>query len=87
MRKLFLSLVFLLALGVTFMNANTLEKETVLVTNETIESYEDFGCASDCNAAARHVALLMASDHDDRGAGGELMTLYKYLYGVCIDDC
>ena len=87
MRKLFLSLVFTLVIGATFMNANSIEKDEAIVNNESIQSEDDFGCASDCNAAARHVALLMSEDHDDRGAGGELMENYTALYALCMEGC
>jgi hypothetical protein len=87
MRKLFLSLVFVLACGVTFMNANAVEKEATLVNNENVQYEEDFGCASDCVWGARQWALARAEDHDNRGAGGELMEQYNFFYGICIEGC
>ena len=38
---------------------------------------------SDCVADSRAGALAMAEDHDDRGAGGELMELYGNFYTAC----
>jgi len=71
MRKLMLSLVFVLG-AITMVNANS----NVIL---------DDGCASDCVSTAREGALAFASDHSDRGAGGELMTYYNMFYQSCYD--
>lgn len=75
MKKHILSLVFVLATGVTFLNANQ--------SDETKEIVEEFGCASDCVQAAKEGALLFSEDHEDRGEGSELMENYMMFYTSC----
>jgi len=84
MKKLILAMVFVFASG-TMMNANSSNEEIIAPIIETINIVEDFGCASDCNSAAREGALLLSEDHSNRGAGGELMENYSMLYQSCYD--
>jgi len=81
MRKLILSLVFVLATGSTLMNANSNDELFIHLTKVT-EVLEQNNC-SDCVADSRAGALAMAEDHGDRGAGGELMELYGNFYTAC----
>jgi hypothetical protein len=48
MRKLILSLVFLLSVGGTLMNAKASNDEILSTSKEAIAVVEDFGCARDC---------------------------------------
>ena len=77
-------MVFVLATG-TIMNASSTNEEVILTSSETIEIVEDFGCASDCNSAAREGARAMSSDQEDTSSSGELMEKYKEFYGSCYD--
>lgn len=87
MRKLFLSLVFLLALGVTFMSANSVEKEASIANFETFQLAEDFSCVTDCNWAARNLAILVSEDQEDRSITGELMQNYNLYFNICMNGC
>ena len=80
MKKVILSLVFVLATGVSFMNASSKDAKNI----KSIEIVDDFGCRGECNADARYWALELSSDHEDRGAGGELMTRWKEYYSNCV---
>ncbi|UAM97893.1 hypothetical protein K8354_16635 [Polaribacter litorisediminis] len=84
MKKVILSLVFVLATG-TMMNANTSNEEIATPTTETIEVVEDFGCRGECNADARAGALAFATDHEDRSSEGELYGLWELFYTTCVD--
>lgn len=84
MKKLILAMVFVFATG-TMINANSSNEILITPTIKTVEIVEDFGCASDCNSAAREGALLLSEDHSDRGAGSELMGNYRMLYQSCYD--
>lgn len=75
MKKYILSLVFVLATGITLLNANQ--------SDETKEIVEEFGCASDCVQTAKEGALLLSSDTDDTSIEGELMEHYRSLYYFC----
>jgi hypothetical protein len=66
MKKILLSLVFVIATGVSFINATSTNDEISPTTKEAIEEVEEFGCASDCNSLAREGALALSSNHDDR---------------------
>jgi hypothetical protein len=57
MKKLILSLVFLLAIGITFINVSYSNDESSSSKNGAIEVIEDLGCASDCVNAAKEGAL------------------------------
>jgi hypothetical protein len=81
MKKLILSLVFVLATGTSFMNANTTDS---VIVKPSIEIPIEDGKASDCNWGARQLALAVSEDQTDRGAGGELMTNYKKFYAMCM---
>ncbi len=82
MKRLILSLVFLLAVGVSFINASS-NDEVLPNSKEAIEVVEEFGCASDCVQASREGALAFAEDHEDRSPEGELMQLYGNFYTAC----
>ncbi|WP_296315950.1 hypothetical protein [Winogradskyella sp. UBA3174] len=69
------------------MNANAIEKEAVLVNNETVQSYEDFSCLTDCNWGARQWALATALEQEDRSPGGELMQQYNFFFNLCMEGC
>jgi hypothetical protein len=69
-RKLILSLVFVLVAGSTLMNATSNNDE---ISQTTKEAVEDFGRASDCIWGARQLSLAISEDQTDRGEGGELM--------------
>jgi len=84
MKKLILAMVFVFATG-TIMNATSTTTEIKTQKTVAIKFVVDFGCASDCNSAAREGALLLSEDHTDRGAGGELMNNYSMLYQSCYD--
>jgi hypothetical protein len=83
MRKLILSLVFVLATGTSFMNASSSNKAAV---NPSIEMIIEDGKASDCNWGARQLSLAISEDHSDRGSGGELMRNYKRFYAMCMKN-
>ncbi|WP_397444704.1 hypothetical protein [Polaribacter sp. R77954] len=76
MKKVILSLVFILAIGVSFINANQ--------SNETSEMVEEYGCASDCVSASREGALWEEGEDADRSAGGALVTTFKRYYAACL---
>jgi hypothetical protein len=82
MRKLILSLVFVLATEASFMNANSSNKAAV---NPSIEMVIEDGKTSDCNRAARQLSLAILEDHSDRSSGGELMRNYKRFYAMCMN--
>lgn len=84
MKKIILAMVFVFATG-TMMNANTSNEKEIKSVKNAVETEEYFGCASDCNSAAREGALLLSEDHSNRGAGGELMENYRMLYQSCYD--
>lgn len=81
MKKLILSLVFMLAAG-TMMNASS---SHIVKDTKDIEIVEDFGCCGDSNSDARYWALELSEDQEDRGAGGELMTNWENYYYSCVD--
>jgi hypothetical protein len=83
MKKIILSLVFVLATGMSFINATATNDEILPTTKEAIEVVEEFGCASGCNSLAREGALVLSSNHEDRGEGSELMDRYSELYFHC----
>ena len=87
MRKLFLSLVLIIASGITFMNANAVEKNATLVNDTALQLEDDFGCVSDCVWGTRKWALATAIDQEDRGAGGELMQQYDFFFNLCLEGC
>ena len=82
MKKVILSLVFVLATGISFMNANS-NSEISNVTNDVIEVTEDFGCRGECNSDARAGALAMAEDQEDRSTDGELYRIWSEMYFHC----
>ena len=84
MKKVILSLVFILASGMSFMNATSTNDETLPTTKEVIKVVEEFGKASDCNWGARQLALEISEDQSDRGVGGELMENYNKFYAICM---
>jgi hypothetical protein len=53
MKKVILSLVFVLATGTSFMNAISSSNEYIESKSGTIEILEEFGCASDCVKESR----------------------------------
>lgn len=76
MRKLILSLIFILAIGISFINANQ--------SNETTEMVEEYGCASDCVSASKEGALWEVGEDGDRSAGGALVQAFQRYYGACM---
>jgi hypothetical protein len=84
MKKLILSLVFLLATGVSFINATSTNDEILPTTKEAIEVVEDLGCASDCVSAAKEGALWEEGEDADRSAGGALVQAFDRYYGACL---
>jgi len=85
MKKVILSLVFVLAAGVMFINATSSNDGVIPNTEEANKIIEDFGCASDCVQTAREGALWEVSDHDDRSFEGELTQAYMRYYNTCYE--
>ena len=96
MKKIILSLVFVLATGVTFINASSSNDESSSSKNGAIEGenqyklyplkevIEDLGCASDCVSAAKEGALWEEGEDADRSAGGALVQAFDRYYGACL---
>ena len=84
MKKIVLIVAFVFATG-SIINATSSNKEYIKITSEYIEISELPSCAGDCVQDAKYWALEMSEDHDDRGAGGELMENYNMLYRACYD--
>jgi hypothetical protein len=84
MKKIILSLVFVLATGVTFINASSSNDESSSSKNGAIEVIEDLGCASDCVSAAKEGALWEEGEDADRSAGGALVQAFDRYYGACL---
>lgn len=84
MKKLILSLVFVLVTGTSFLNASSNNDEISLRTKDVVEVIENFGCRSECNSDARAGALAFAEDHEDRSVDGELFGLWRDFYGSCV---
>ena len=82
MRKLILSLVFVLATG-TVMNANSTNEELLPTSKEAIEIVEDFGCAGGCVRTSKRQALEFTEDWSDDEA---LVDNYMILYTICIEE-
>ncbi|APZ45811.1 hypothetical protein BW723_05650 [Polaribacter reichenbachii] len=85
MKKLILSLVFVLVTGTSFMNAISTNDEILPTTKEAIEVVEEFGCASDCTRSTRAEFLEAAevlgvdpNEHIDQ---------YIANYTACYNDC
>ena len=76
MKKVILSLVFILAIGISFINANQ--------SNETTEMVEEYGCASDCVSISKEGALWEVGTGGDRSAGGELVQSFQRFYETCV---
>tara|TARA_R110001592_G_scaffold341058_1_gene629738 strand:- start:788 stop:1051 length:264 start_codon:yes stop_codon:yes gene_type:complete len=82
MRKLILSLVFVLATGMSFINATATNDEVLPTTKEAIEVVEEFGCASDCVDSAVHFVTWLA-DGQDLNSNEIFMWSYKIAYAEC----
>lgn len=83
MKKVILSLVFVLATGVSFMNATVSNDEVLPITKEAIEVAEEFGCASNCVRTSKRQALEFTSDWSD---DEKLVDNYMVLYTICIEE-
>lgn len=83
MKKVFLSLAFVLAISSSAVNASSSDEIVSTRSTENIEIVEDFGCASDCVSTAKEGALAFAEDQTDRSPTGELMGYYKMFYASC----
>ena len=81
MRKVILSLVFVFATGVSFINANSSNDEFLPVTNEVIVVVEDFGCARDC---VDRTLELFGDSPGDLPQQEIVMALYLEQYGKCL---
>ena len=75
MKKVILSLIFVITTSVAFVNANQ--------SNETKDLVEEYGCASDCVETAKEGALWEVGEDGDRSAGGELVQAYTRYYETC----
>jgi hypothetical protein len=83
MKKVFLSLAFVLAIGSSAVNASSSDEIIPTTSTENIQIVEEFGCASDCVQTAKQGALLLSSDTEDTSTEGELMEHYRSLYYFC----
>ncbi|SHM91209.1 hypothetical protein [Polaribacter sp. KT 15] len=79
MKKVILSLVFVLATGTTLMNASSSNDEFLPNTTETIEMVEEFGCARDCVDAALGATFEDAVDNAELPS----MDFYHNAYENC----
>lgn len=77
MKKLILSLVFVLATG-TMMNAICSNDEYIETKTEDIDTVELFGCASDCVVSAKGRAKFLALMMDVGDVDA-----FKILYADC----
>lgn len=84
MKKLILSLVFVLAIGVTLMNASSTNDEMSTIEN-SIKTIEEFGCAGDCVSIAKEGAIWEEGEDADRSAGGALVQAYMRYYETCLE--
>jgi len=83
MKKLILSLVFLLAVGVSFINASS-NDEVLPNSKEAIEVVEEFGCASDCVSWAKERVFEIAYDANQHPNDEPLyMEIYMRDYSLC----
>lgn len=88
MRKLILSLVFVLATGSTLMNATVSNGETSPTTKEVIVVDEDFGCAGDCVRWALGTTLAIAEDIGENPNEDMMyMAIYMRYYSGCLKGC
>jgi len=75
MKKVLLALVFVLATGTTFMNANSSESEEVIMeTTEAVELIQVAGCARDCVDSAFEQTIDQAIE------SGELVEMDDYMW-------
>lgn len=82
MKKVILSLVFVLATGTSFMNASSSNVEFSPTTKEANENVEEFGCASKCVSTSKSQALVMTDDLSD---DEKLVDNFMILYITCLD--
>lgn len=86
MKKLILSLVFVLVTGNALLNATSSNEEYIKTNTETIEVLQDFGCARDCVDRALSVVepgmdhvdheILMGIFHNER------LLCLKHICGI-----
>ncbi|WP_405563617.1 hypothetical protein [Polaribacter sp. Asnod6-C07] len=72
--------MFVLAIGVSFINANSSNDEFLPITNEVIDVVEDFGCARDC---VDRTLDLFEDSTVDLPQQETVMALYLMQYEKC----
>ena len=82
MKKVILSLVFVVAMGLQ-MNASTDSEKKKIVKKENLEKTEEFGCASDCVRTSKRQALEFTEDWSDDEL---LVDNYMILYIICHEE-
>jgi hypothetical protein len=80
MKKVILSLVFVLATGMSFVNATATNDEILPTTKEAIEVVEEFGCARDC---VDSTLALFGDSPNNHPQQDILMALYLEQYEKC----
>ena len=79
MKKIILSLVFVLATGTSFMNASSANDEYIVSKSGTIEILEEFGCARDC------VDVAITASYHLQSATLSRMDAFKIVQQSCYD--
>lgn len=80
MKKVILSLVFVLATGVSFINAKSADNEFIPAAEKAMEIVEEFGCARDCVDSSFELTI------EEAEAEGGLVYMEDYLanYELCL---
>lgn len=88
MKKVILSLVFVLATGMSFINAASTNDEILPTTKEAIEVVEEFGCASDCVQWSKSNVLQIADNNNESPNDYQFyMDIYMRYYTGCLRGC
>ncbi len=80
MKKVILSLVFVLATGTSFINASSSNVEYIDSKSETKEILEEFGCARDCVDAAMEKVFLEATADLQEPTISDYLEEYEFCY-------
>jgi hypothetical protein len=88
MKKVILSLVFVLATGITFMNVNSSNTEEIIIpTAKNIEVVEEFGRASDCVRWAKGLVFEFADSNNENPNDYQFyMDVYMRYYTGCLKE-
>lgn len=85
MKKVLLSLAFVLAIGSSAVNASSSDEIISTTSTENTEIVEDFGCASDCVSFAKSETFKVANAFNEHPNDdlGYYLGFYNDLYADC----